>query len=95
MEKYFLKILILKRIYSLIVWIMFGLFGAFFIIFSVNGKTKFIFFCSCNVVDSLYDVFYNGIEKLFNTVIFLYYLMVVPVFKTNDRLYTDKEFCYI
>ena len=43
-------------------------------------------------MDSLYDVFYNGIEKLFNTVIFLYYLMVVPVFKTNDRLYTDKEF---
>ena len=74
MEKYFENINF-KRIYSLIVWIMFGLFGAFFIIFSVNGKTKFIF---------LYDVFYNGIEKLFNTVIFLYYLMVVPVFKTND-----------
>ena len=70
MEKYFENINF-KRIYSLIVWIMFGLFGAFFIIFSVNGKTKFIFF-------------YNGIEKLFNTVIFLYYLMVVPVFKTND-----------
>ena len=58
MEKYFENINF-KRIYSLIVWIMFGLFGAFFIIFSVN-------------------------EKLFNTVIFLYYLMVVPVFKTND-----------
>ena len=43
MEKYFENINF-KRIYSLIVWIMFGLFGAFFIIFSVNGKTKFIFF---------------------------------------------------
>ena len=42
MEKYFENINF-KRIYSLIVWIMFGLFGAFFIIFSVNGKTKFIF----------------------------------------------------
>ena len=43
MEKYFENIYF-KRIYSLIVWIMFGLFGAFFITFSVNGKTKFIFF---------------------------------------------------
>ena len=33
MEKYFENINF-KRIYSLIVWIMFGLFGAFFIIFS-------------------------------------------------------------
>ena len=43
MEKYFENIYF-KRIYFLIVWIMFGLFGAFFITFSVNGKTKFIFF---------------------------------------------------
>ena len=80
MEKYFENINF-KRIYFLIVWIMFGLFGAFFIMFSVNGKTKFIFFALVTLI--------------FNTVIFLYYHMAVPVFKTNDRLYTDKEFCYI
>ena len=43
MEKYFENI-DFKKIYSLIVWIMFGLFGAFFITFSIKGETKYIFF---------------------------------------------------
>ena len=74
MEKYFENINF-KRIYSLIVWIMFGLFGAFFIIFSVNGKTKFIFFALVTLWIAC---------MMYFIVIFLYYLMVVPVFKTND-----------
>ena len=69
MEKYFENINF-KRIYSLIVWIMFGLFGAFFIIFSVNGKTKFIFFALVTLWIACMMYF---ITELISVFVFCYY----------------------